>query len=54
MKELAAKMLEAFDHIVMEEIYIIHAASNYCLANNIDLTEDEECELLDILMEEIF
>lgn len=54
MKELAAKMMEAFDCIVMEEIYIVQAASNYCLANNIDLTEDEECELLDILMEEIF
>ena len=54
MKELANKMLEAFDHIVMEEIYILHAVSNYCLANNIDLTEDEEFELMDILMEEIF
>lgn len=54
MKELANKMLEAFDHIVMEEIYIVRAVSNYCLVHDIDLTEDEECELLDILMEEIF
>ena len=49
MKELANKMMEELDAIVMEELWLVNAISAYCYINDIELTEDEEIDLFDIL-----
>lgn len=52
MKELAKRMVDSWEGIVVEEIWIINAISAYCFAHNIELTEDEELELFEIIWNE--
>ena len=49
MQELANKMMEELETIVMEELWLVNAISAYCYTNDIELTEDEEIDLFDIL-----
>lgn len=51
MKELAQKMMEAWDGVVMEENWIYNAISAYCYSHNIELTEDEELEVFELIWE---
>lgn len=54
MKELARKMATAWNTMVYDELWLMNAISNYCYTNNIELTEDEECELIDLLMDDAY
>ena len=52
MKELARKMAEVWKSMVMDELWLMNAISNYCFTHKITLTEEEECELIEIFMDE--
>lgn len=50
MKELANEMVNAWHCMVMDELWLMNAISNYCHNHGITLTEEEECELIEMLM----
>lgn len=52
MKELARKMVEYWGTVVLDSLWLVYAISNYCYAHNIELTEEEECEIYDIIMDD--
>lgn len=52
MKELARKMANTWNTMVYDQLWLMNAISNYCYTNNITLTEEEECELIDMLMDD--
>lgn len=51
MEEMARQMVEELDAMVMDYGWMINAVSAYCYKNNIRLTEDEEVELVELLMD---
>ena len=51
MKELAKEMVNAWcGLLIMDESMLAVAIDNYCLNHNIDLTDDELCEIIDLIM----
>lgn len=52
MKELAKKMMDEMKMIVMDEGVLTVAIDSYCLNHDIDLTDDELCEIIDLIMDD--
>lgn len=52
MKELARKMVEDWGTVVLDTLWLVAAISCYCYAHNIELTEEEECEVYNIIMDD--
>ena len=52
MKELARKMVEYWGTVVLDCLWLVNAIDNYCYAHNIELTEEEECEVYEIIMDD--
>lgn len=51
MEEMARQMVEELDAMVMDYGWMINAVSAYCYKHNIRLSEDEEIELVELLMD---
>ena len=51
MKELAKKMMKEMSMIVMDESVLCVAIDNYCMRHDIDLSDDEVCEIIDLIMD---
>lgn len=51
MEEMARQMAEELDAMVMDYGWMLNAISAYCYDHNINLTEDEEMELAELLMD---
>ena len=51
MEEMARQMAEELGAMVMDYGWMINAVSTYCYKNNIRLSEDEEIELGQLLMD---
>jgi hypothetical protein len=51
MEEMARQMAEEMGAMVMDYSWVLNAISAYCYDHNISLTEDEEMELADLLMD---
>ena len=52
MKQLAQAMTKEWGTMVYEELWLMYAISNYCYAHGIELSEDEENDLIEMLMDD--